>query len=125
MGRSELVKEHWVVRASVAGLLGVLCFLAGFSILTQRSVEDTSRRADRAMRLSAIYQDAAIYGPDMEPGSRSAQDAEDEHHSRTLASALARAVDAKDSYTRSHCQTVSQLCAVIAAELGFDGDRLA
>src|SRR3954451_2496580 len=58
MGSSELVKERWVVRASVAGLLGVLCFLAGFSILTQRSVEDTSRRADRAMRLSAIYQDA-------------------------------------------------------------------
>ena len=49
----------------------------------------------------------------------------DEHHTRTLASALARAVDAKDSYTRSHCQTVSQLCAVIAAELGFEGERLA
>ena len=57
--------------------------------------------------------------------SRSGADAEDEHHSRTLASALARAVDAKDSYTRSHCQTVSQLCAAIAAELGFEGDRLA
>jgi putative nucleotidyltransferase with HDIG domain len=60
----------------------------------------------------------------MEPAHDSAP-AEDEHHSRTLASALARAVDAKDSYTRSHCQTVSQLCAVIATELGFDGDRLA
>ena len=49
----------------------------------------------------------------------------DERHTRTLASALARAVDAKDSYTRSHCQTVSQLAALIAAELGFTGDRLA
>src|SRR5215207_9353265 len=58
MGRGDLVRERWVVRASVAGLLGVLCFLAGFSILTQRSVEETSRRADRALRLSAIYQDA-------------------------------------------------------------------
>ena len=68
-----------------------------------------------------IHQDVAIYGPDLVlsagPG------AEDEHHERTLASALARAVDAKDSYTRSHCQTVSQLCAVIAAELELDGDR--
>ena len=45
--------------------------------------------------------------------------------SGTLASALALAVDAKDSYTRSHCQTVSQLCAVIAAELGLDGERVA
>ena len=42
-----------------------------------------------------------------------------------LAAALARAVDAKDSYTRSHCHTVSQLSALIAAELGFTGDRLA
>jgi HD-GYP domain-containing protein (c-di-GMP phosphodiesterase class II) len=42
-----------------------------------------------------------------------------------LATALARAVDAKDAYTRSHCQTVSQLTAVIGAELGLDEDRLA
>ena len=48
----------------------------------------------------------------------------DERHTQTLASALARAVDAKDSYTRSHCQTVSQLAALIATELGFSGDRL-
>ncbi len=34
-------------------------------------------------------------------------------------------MDAKDSYTRSHCQTVSQLAALIATELGFTGDRLA
>ena len=34
-------------------------------------------------------------------------------------------MDAKDSYTRSHCQTVSQLAALIATELGFSGDRLA
>src|SRR3954451_21142138 len=58
MSSSELVNERWAVRASVAGLLVVLCFLAGFSMLTQRSVEQTSRKADRAMRLSAIYQDA-------------------------------------------------------------------
>jgi hypothetical protein len=46
------------VRASVAGLLAVLCFLAGFSFLTQRSIEEKSRQADRAMRISALYQDA-------------------------------------------------------------------
>jgi putative nucleotidyltransferase with HDIG domain len=49
---------------------------------------------------------------------------EDEHHTRTLANALALAVDAKDSYTRSHCQTVSQLCVVIAAQLGVDAEQL-
>ena len=33
-------------------------------------------------------------------------------------------MDAKDSYTRSHCQTVSQLCGLIGAELGLDAARL-
>ena len=32
---------------------------------------------------------------------------------------MALAVDAKDSYTRSHCQTVSQLCVLIATELAL------
>ena len=71
-----------------------------------------------------LHQHAAIYTPEMDTASEATSTA-DEHHTRTLASALARAVDAKDSYTRSHCQTVSQLSAVIAAELGFTGDRLA
>src|SRR5262245_61938034 len=58
MARGELVRERWAVRASVAGLLAVLCFLAGFSVFTQHKVEQASRQADRAMRLSATYQDA-------------------------------------------------------------------
>ena len=70
------------------------------------------------------HQDVALYTPEMEPFERSASEAEDEHHTRTLASALALAVDAKDSYTRSHCQTVSNLCAVIATQLGFESERL-
>ena len=93
--------------------------------LELRAKDALVREADLALiGAKRIHQEVAIYGPDMEPGSH-AGEAEDEHHSRTLASALARAVDAKDSYTRSHCQTVSQLCAAIAAELGFEGDRLA
>ena len=51
-------RERWVVRASVAGLLAVLCFLAGFSVITQQRVATESKRADTAMRLSATYQDA-------------------------------------------------------------------
>jgi len=49
----------------------------------------------------------------------------DERHLSTLATALARAVDAKDSYTRSHCETVAELCVLIAGELGLDTDRVA
>ena len=47
----------------------------------------------------------------------------DERHLSTLATALARAVDAKDSYTRSHCETVAELCVLIAGELGLDTER--
>ena len=46
------------------------------------------------------------------------------HHQRLLATALARAVDAKDQGTRNHCETVSELCVLIGEELGLDADRL-
>jgi diguanylate cyclase (GGDEF)-like protein/putative nucleotidyltransferase with HDIG domain len=65
-------------------------------------------------------QSAVIYTPEVEPHAAGFE-SPDERHTRTLANALALAVDAKDSYTRSHSQTVSQLSALIATELGFDG----
>jgi HD-GYP domain-containing protein (c-di-GMP phosphodiesterase class II) len=86
-----------------------------------RSRDDVLREADLALiGAKRLGQGAAVYGPDMELPER-----EHEHDERTLASALALAVDAKDSYTRSHCQTVSQLCAAIATELGLEGERVA
>jgi hypothetical protein len=51
-------QDKWAVRGSVAGLLVVLCFLAGFSVRTQDRVAAESKRADTAIRLSATYQDA-------------------------------------------------------------------
>jgi len=45
-------------------------------------------------------------------------------HRRGLTAALARAVDAKDSYTRGHCETVAELCAAIATELGHEARRV-
>ena len=86
---------------------------AGISeALALRSKDELIREADLALiGAKRIHQDVVIYGPDLAPRATATPTAEDEHHSRTLASALARAVDAKDSYTRSHCQTVSQLCA--------------
>jgi diguanylate cyclase (GGDEF)-like protein len=86
---------------------------------------DLLREADQAL-LGArrLHQQAAIYTPELDSaGTAPAGPGED--HKRMLATALARAVDAKDAYTRSHCQTVSQLTAVIGAELGLDEDRLA
>jgi diguanylate cyclase (GGDEF)-like protein len=98
---------------------------AGISeALALRSKDELIREADLALiGAKRIHQDVVIYGPDLAPGA-DGDTQEDEHHSRTLASALARAVDAKDSYTRSHCQTVSQLCGLIGAELGLDAQRL-
>jgi diguanylate cyclase (GGDEF)-like protein len=97
---------------------------AGISeAMVLRPKDDVIREADLALiGAKRMHHDAAIFGPDMAPDDTPA--VEDEHHTRTLSSALARAVDAKDSYTRSHCQTVSQLCALIGAELGFEGERL-
>ena len=99
---------------------------AGISqALAFRPKDELVHEADLAL-LSAkrSQQDVAVYTAEMEPGHRSVAAVEDEHHTRTLAGALALAVDAKDAYTRSHCQTVSTLCAVIETELGFDSDRV-
>jgi diguanylate cyclase (GGDEF)-like protein len=98
---------------------------AGISeALALRSKDELIREADLALiGAKRIHQDVVIYGPDLAPGA-DGDAQEHEHHSRTLASALARAVDAKDSYTRSHCQTVSQLCGLIGAELGLEAARL-
>ncbi|MEK6227924.1 MAG: HD domain-containing phosphohydrolase [Actinomycetota bacterium] len=74
----------------------------------------TAKRAGQsALRYSSMLEHAARHG---EP---------DAEHQSKLAVALARAVDAKDSYTRSHCETVAELCAMIATELGLAPDRVA
>jgi diguanylate cyclase (GGDEF)-like protein len=98
---------------------------AGISeAVTLRSKDDLIREADLALiGAKRAHQEVAIYGPDMAADDGDAP-GDDEHHTRTLSSALARAVDAKDSYTRSHCQTVSELCGLIGTELGLDGERL-
>jgi diguanylate cyclase (GGDEF)-like protein/putative nucleotidyltransferase with HDIG domain len=108
---------HGVALTATAGIAEALAL---------RTRDELVREADLALLgAKRVHQDVAIYGPDLELATEPGSASEDEHHSRTLASALARAVDAKDSYTRSHCQTVSQLCATIATELGFSGERLA
>lgn len=99
---------------------------AGISQALQfRRKDRLIREADLAL-MSAKHadQDVAIYTPEMESFKQSSAEVEDEQHTRTLAKALALAVDAKDSHTRSHCQTVATLCAVIATELGFEDGRL-
>jgi diguanylate cyclase (GGDEF)-like protein/putative nucleotidyltransferase with HDIG domain len=88
---------------------------------TPRHRDDILREAGLALLAARrIHQPVAVYSRDM----LAVAERPDEQHKRVLAAALARAVDAKDSYTRSHCQTVSQLASTIAGELGFGGARL-
>jgi len=65
-----------------------------------------------------------LYSPQVEDDARQARATRSGHYTRTLATALARAVDAKDSYTKSHSETVSALCGLIAAELGLEPQRI-
>jgi diguanylate cyclase (GGDEF)-like protein len=83
------------------------------------------RRADLAL-ISAkrTHREVLVYSADME-STAGIDLPPDERHLSTLATALARAVDAKDSYTRSHCETVAELCVLIASELDLDAERVA
>src|SRR5439155_23647651 len=65
--------------------------------------------AKRSGRRIVVYSDSLAPKPS-EPSAQRAT----RHQQRLLATALARAVDAKDAGTRNHCETVSELCARIA-----------
>jgi len=84
------------------------------------------RRADLALvEAKRSHRGVLIYSEEFEPELREPDEESEEHHTRTLATALAQAVDAKDSGTRSHCETVSQLCVMIAEQLGLPPKRIA
>ncbi len=84
------------------------------------------RRADLALydakrsgRQIVLYADGLAPKPAAQPDEGATRR---EH--RLLATALARAVDAKDAGTRNHCETVSELCVLIGQSLGLDADRI-
>jgi diguanylate cyclase (GGDEF)-like protein len=116
----RLQREASVHRAGVS-------FSCGISeTIGAESADTLVRRADLALyeakrsgRRVVIYADGLAPKP-----AASAEERANRHHQRLLATALARAVDAKDVGTRNHCETVSELCALIGEELGLDADRL-
>ena len=86
------------------------------------SVTDLLHEADLALLAAKrSQQGVVIYTPELDNERAGVRVV----HTGTLANALALAVDAKDPYTRSHCQTVSQLCALVAAEIGLSPERIA
>lgn len=70
-------------------------------------------------RLSAI-----AYHPGLSPTVDTTEANLPSHEQRALASALARAVDAKDAGTRSHSETVAQLCVAIGERLRVEPVQL-
>lgn len=102
-----------------------LAVTAGISEATAfKAVDSVLHEADLALIATKRRgQSAAIYTPEMEAVAAADVDLAAEH-TNSLADALSRAVDAKDSYTRSHCQTVSQLCALLATELDLGSERI-
>jgi diguanylate cyclase (GGDEF)-like protein/putative nucleotidyltransferase with HDIG domain len=103
--------------------------LAPHAIDVTAGISDASgpRKADGLMREADLaliaakrhHQSVTLYSPELQPAIQTVDVDRDAEHISSLSTALALAVDAKDSYTRSHCQTVSQLCVLIATELGL------
>jgi diguanylate cyclase (GGDEF)-like protein len=83
------------------------------------------RRADLALiQAKRSHRRCLLYNEALEPTLSTPDQAAEQRHTDALATALARAVDAKDAYTHSHCETVSELCGLIAQELGLGARRI-
>ena len=77
---------------------------------------DTALYEAKRSKLTAV-----IYHPGLTSTAKTSDDAPS-HHQKALAAALARAVDAKAVGTRSHSETVAELCVAIGTCLDFDGE---
>lgn len=83
------------------------------------------RRGDVALAAARrTGRPAVVYATDLELDVGGDASGEDEALT-ALTTALAQAVDAKDPYTRSHCETVSAVAALVAEQLGLPPERVA
>ena len=88
--------------------------------------DELIRRADLALiNAKRNRRRCLLYNGCLEPAIMQADHVAEQRHTDALATALARAVDAKDAYTHSHCETVSELCGLIAQELGMSARQIA
>jgi diguanylate cyclase (GGDEF)-like protein/putative nucleotidyltransferase with HDIG domain len=101
---------------------GEVSFSGGIAVCEDGLTKDElARRADLALlEAKRLKQPALVYTPAFEFAVL--DEPPDLRHTQVLANALARAVDTKDAYTHSHCETVAELCALMAVELGFDAE---
>jgi diguanylate cyclase (GGDEF)-like protein len=109
--------RHRIEPAVTCGIAEAVAFETADTLL--RRADLALYEAKRSGRQVVVYAD----GLAPKPAARHEQEATRREH-RLLATALARAVDAKDVGTRNHCETVSALCVLIGQSLGLDADRL-
>jgi diguanylate cyclase (GGDEF)-like protein/putative nucleotidyltransferase with HDIG domain len=123
-GAVDLTKRIDEVFRQTAAGSGDVSFSAGIAISEEGTTKDELvRRADLALiEAKRLRELALVYSPAFEVAVL--DEPADHRHTQVLANALARAVDTKDAYTHSHCETVAELCALMAAQLGFDDERI-
>jgi diguanylate cyclase (GGDEF)-like protein/putative nucleotidyltransferase with HDIG domain len=103
---------------------GEVSFSGGIAVCEDGLTKDElARRADLALlEAKRLKHPALLYTPAFEFAVL--EEPPDLRQTQVLANALARAVDTKDAYTHSHCETVAELCALMAVELGFDAEHV-
>jgi diguanylate cyclase (GGDEF)-like protein/putative nucleotidyltransferase with HDIG domain len=121
-GALQLMQSLQGALAAIERPIGVSVSAGIADATSSGSAADLLREADLALLAAKrSQQGVVIYTPELDDRCAGPRVV----HTGTLASALALAVDAKDPYTRSHCQTVSQLCALVASEIGLGPERIA
>jgi diguanylate cyclase (GGDEF)-like protein/putative nucleotidyltransferase with HDIG domain len=129
VGAAEALRFTKRLSSRLSSGIRTIAVTAGIAeALELRDKEDLIRDADFALISAKRFQQAAaIYTPAMRPGGKGppAADGDHDHRTRQLSIALARAVDAKDSYSRGHSQAVSRLCGVVARELKLEEEQVA
>jgi diguanylate cyclase (GGDEF)-like protein len=107
-------------------LRGNASVTVGIAESTVTESKDTLiRRADLALyEAKRCHLGTVVYSPELEPQRDEAISEETRHMRELIAAALARAVDAKDTGTRNHCETVGALSAMIGQRLGLETERL-
>ena len=115
------------VRSELAAAGGKVDVTAGVAETTPLGgAFDLVRHADLALiNAKRTNRQVIVYSAELEGAIEGEPAPADQHQLQVLASALARAVDAKDSYTRSHSETVSNLCVLIGTQLGLTADHTA
>src|SRR5262249_43513959 len=90
------------------------------------SKDTVLKRADLALyEAKRCHLGTVVFSPELDPQRDDAERQEEARHAQELiATALARAVDAKDVGMRRHCETVAALSVMIGEGLGLAPERL-